>query len=221
MCVIILITITNKHLNTSDKTPHIGYAEYSQFLESTVRHSLSRMNPIIRYIIYINVDSFSELVIRIEEFDRGDFTNGGSSFQIDRLLGQYCPVVDYFNGTYLAKCPALRGTGCLELAITRKSLDFALYTSVAYPSEVAVYKTSVCATVPPSEDNVLRSRREQVVTWTSDYAHSATLTHHYGEPVHLITDEEMCRLIAHHYDHVTMMGSSHMRYVKLYLIRYD
>ena len=49
----------------------------------------------------------NDIIIQILETERGNPTSGGSSFTFLQTTAQtksFCPVIDFFNGTYLVKC---------------------------------------------------------------------------------------------------------------------
>ena len=61
-------------------------------------------------------------------------------------------------------------------------------------------------------------RRNSPATWSPQTFDITRLTHHYGRVVSLLVRQKICEHILKEYDHVTMMGSSHMRYSFDYIL---
>ena len=118
---------------------------------------------------------------------------------------------DNFDGSYRGYCPAITGTGCLPLSIQRQSIKYAVYrrrTMTLDLYDSVVYKSFVCVQEPPTETQLFTDRRRAVVTWSSRDQLTARITHHYGQPVRLMSGDDICRRLTSKYEYVTAMGGA-------------
>ena len=56
-------------------------------------------------LILTDVDDMSSIILRIAEYYKGNSSRSGSSFLVERVAANYCPVID--NANYVGRCPAV------------------------------------------------------------------------------------------------------------------
>ena len=200
------------------------YSQYLQYskslLQGNSRRGHEEQSPALDYRIVALTHPGVGLTITIREYaalqPSRQFSWGGSSFLVaSGLSGVGCPTRDHFNGTYTAVCPpGPNRTACSRVTVTRAGRDYDLYRLKLNPTSVRVYTGHHCW----SNADPTRSRARTVATWSGDSVQVASITHRYGVPIDLTrADVEIChRLRA--FDHVSMMGVSHMRYAFDYVM---
>ena len=83
------------------------------------------------------------IIFRIAEYYKEKYSIGGSSFLVERVAGSYCPVVDNANGSYVGRCPAVEGVGCLPMTIRRQSIFYSLYLIKMNPLDHLIFNELV------------------------------------------------------------------------------
>lgn len=208
--------------------PH-GINEYRQYLKSidsdesldNARLVKADQGALLRYKVDIEEEGHGSLTIRLSEHTMiigGGQTNGGSSFLITRIPGERCWITDYSNGSYCGGCPPSRIKGCFDLVIIRQSTWYALYRQKRNPMQAVIVNRKMCINVTANSEIFSRYQYHEPASWTPFDYNSTIITHHYGEPITLLTPEEICNRLSLKYDHISMVGASHIRYMFDYLM---
>jgi hypothetical protein len=186
-----------------------------------------------------------KLEMSITEHDTsGRVSNGGSHFWVFQefygvtLFRTMCGFHDYFNGTYTVCCTRA-GNNCTNVTIIRSHKPFHGFIvagealdKVRRDERKQIWSDRLCWPSPFLDATHANSTPVawELTTEKVEYQRNnlkrtdvpGTLglclnLHRNGVPVKVLNDTEACQCLAQ-YDTITMLGSSHFRYFKDYLL---
>ena len=208
-----------------DARKRSGENAYVQFLRSLLTDNKPNVNSTLNnthftYDARVKGMPDGAVQFKLIEHYLGNLTYGGSSFLAVQEPHNVCRVTDHFNGHYTGICDPLPFAACSQLTVVLQSLRYMLYTKAVNPLQKVVFQKEVCRSNASASD-LLKYRRNRVITWSAENIDRTYITHHYGIPVgHVMNHSTICRKLLEKYDHVTMIGASHTRYQFDYVLEY-
>ena len=197
-----------------------GVNAYRQFKKSLLPENILEMDANIyknymkfKYESEVQCMSDGSVTFILLERYRGNQTRGGSSFLAIQEPNRICRMIDHFDGRYTGVCDPIPLAACLKITVLLQSVRYYVYRSAVNLLKRVILEKNVCVRVNASDTFLYKYRKNRIITWSSESSDKTIMTHHYGIPIGpQMNFSVICRRLDEKYDHITMIGASHIRY---------